>query len=412
MIIGDGREGYVNDAIRNKLKSESGDTGKHFLVERKAGVDGGNALLAAANSQSVTKLAGLFDHVYHTADDSDYSPENPTLAESTIAALTVLNKNPDGFILIVEGGAIDWAGHANNMDQMIGEMIDFNEAVQAVIDWVNDSNNGSGWNNTLVIVTGDHETGYLTGGWGVFPDWPLGDVNNSTLTLEKIVSNSGGQRASWEDDGDSIIESGETVYWVWNSSGHTNSLIPLYARGVGEELFENYATNYDSVRGAYLDNTHVFFVMDSVIGNSNTPPTYTITATAGSGGNISPSGVVTVKYGNGQSFAVTPNTGYHVVSVTGCEGTWTGTNPYITGLITADCTVTATFAAIKGNVNGDSKVDIVDALLVARYAAELSVNNFIFEAADVNCDASIDVVDALLIAGKAAGLPISNWCSD
>jgi alkaline phosphatase len=37
---------------------------------------------------------------------------------------------------MVEGGAIDWASHSNNMDQMIGEMLDFNEAVQAVVAWV------------------------------------------------------------------------------------------------------------------------------------------------------------------------------------------------------------------------------------------------------------------------------------
>ena len=77
VIIGDGRSGYVNAAIRNKLASESGQPGKHFLVERENGKDGGNALIAAAQDSSNAKLAGLFDHVYHRADDSGYDPENP-----------------------------------------------------------------------------------------------------------------------------------------------------------------------------------------------------------------------------------------------------------------------------------------------------------------------------------------------
>ena len=119
------------------------------------------------------KLAGLFDFIYR--HDPSYSTENPTLAESAQAALAVLQKNPNGFVLVIEGGAVDWASHSNNMDLMIGELIDFNEAVDAVIDWVN--TNDSEWANTLVIVTSDHETGYLTARPGIFQNQPLGEVS-------------------------------------------------------------------------------------------------------------------------------------------------------------------------------------------------------------------------------------------
>lgn len=166
---------------------------------------------------------------------------------------------------MVEGGAVDWAGHANNMDRMIGELLGFNEAVQAVIDWVDDPHNGSNWDNTLVIVTGDHETGYLTAGPGVFPDQPLGAVNSSTLALEKELAGSS-RRASWQDgNGNDEIDAGETVYWAWNSSSHSNSLIPLYARGAGADMFAGYVAGTDPVRGAYLDNTAVYQVMHAVV---------------------------------------------------------------------------------------------------------------------------------------------------
>ena len=268
VLIGDRADGYINDAIRDKLSTESGQPGKHFLVERQTGADGGDALLAAANNATVNKLAGLFDFIYR--NDPAYSAENPTLTESAVAALTVLQKNPNGFILMIEGGAVDWAAHDNNMDLMIGEMIDFNEAVQAVIDWVDDPADDIDWSNTLVIVTGDHECGYLTAGPGIFQNQPLGEVSDTTLALEKIISGSGGRRASWDDlDGDSVIDAGETVYWAWNSDSHTNTLLPLYARGAGADQLETYAIGYDSVRGYYLDNTDVFSAMDSVM---NTPP--------------------------------------------------------------------------------------------------------------------------------------------
>ncbi len=267
VIIGDGRSSYVNSQIRNKLSAESGIPGKHYLVERENGIDGGNALLAAAQTPGIKKLAGLFDLIYRNADGlggtSAERLENPTLAESTTSALTVLDKDPNGFVLMVEGGAVDWASHANNLDQMIGEMKDFDDAVQAVIDWVDDTGNDSGWGNTLLIVTGDHECGYLTRNFGILPDIPLGQVSPATLAKEKIVDNTGGRRASWDDNnGNGRINSGETVYWAWNSGNHTNSVIPLYARGFGSELFAGYIAGYDLLfEGDYINNSDVFNVM-------------------------------------------------------------------------------------------------------------------------------------------------------
>lgn len=87
----------------------------------------------------------------------------PTLAEMTGAALNVLDNNEEGFLLMVEGGALDWAGHANQSGRAIEELADFNEAVEAVDAWVRENSN---WGETMLIVTGDHETGYLSGSQG------------------------------------------------------------------------------------------------------------------------------------------------------------------------------------------------------------------------------------------------------
>jgi len=167
----------------------------------------------------------------------------PTLATMTSAAINVLDEDTDGFFLMVEGGAVDWANHANQLDRMIQEELDFNNAVASVVDWV-DAN--SSWAETLLVVTADHETGYL---WG-----PGSGTPN---TFNHVVDNDPGELP------------GATHYY----GSHSNSLVPLFSKGVGSDLFAGYATGTDTQLSAwwglpgdsYLDNTNVFDVMNSAI---------------------------------------------------------------------------------------------------------------------------------------------------
>jgi YVTN family beta-propeller protein len=78
---------------------------------------------------------------------------------------------------------------------------------------------------------------------------------------------------------------------------------------------------------------------------SFTLKTYTVAPSAGPGGSISPATPQTVTHGATTSFTVTPNAGYEIASVAGCGGALAG-NSYTTAVITAPCTVTATFAAV------------------------------------------------------------------
>jgi alkaline phosphatase len=275
---------YVNTAMRNKLAAESGSPGAFTLVERLAGSpDGGARLLATADNPSLLRLAGLFGGVggnieYRKANGSDANLENPTLAQMARAALLVLARDHAGFVLMIEGGAIDKAAHANNMDQMVGEVLGFNEAVQTVIDWVDDPATASTWANTLVIVTADHETGYLTQAPNIFPNQPLGEITTTTLALEK-TNLATGLRASWLDTiPNGQIDREETVYWAWNTGGHTNSLVPLFAKGAGSEMFATKIdpADLDPVRGVYLDNTDVFSVMDSASVSDPCSPRYPV----------------------------------------------------------------------------------------------------------------------------------------
>lgn len=262
---------YISPEILQKLIDDSHGPEEFVFVEQiPDSTEGGETLIQTAQDPHVSRLAALYGgsdgHLdYRLADGTGANPQNASLEEMTTAALEVLGRDPNGFVLLIEGGAIDWASHANNMDQMIGEMIDFNNAVQIVSDWVDSTENESNWSNTLVIITGDHETGYLTSGSNIFPHNPLGIVSDVTLALEKPVANTNGLRASWEDqNNNSMIEENETIYWAWNTDHHTNSLIPLFTTGSGAELFNNYLSGMDPIRGNYLDNTDIFKVLDAV----------------------------------------------------------------------------------------------------------------------------------------------------
>lgn len=73
----------------------------------------------------------------------------------------------------------------------------------------------------------------------------------------------------------------------------------------------------------------------------NTPISYNVSATAGSGGSISP-GNRSVVSGQTASFTLTTNTDYSIAEVTGCNGSLSG-NTYTTGAITAACSISASF---------------------------------------------------------------------
>jgi alkaline phosphatase len=161
----------------------------------------------------------------------------PTLATMTKAAINCLDDNPKGFYLMIEGGAVDWANHDNKPARMIEEQVDFVRAVEAVADWVNKH---SSWDDTLLILTADHECGLL---WG-----PKSDV----AAFDPIRDNGPGRLPGMK----------------YNSRYHSNSLVPLYARGPGSQRFAELVKGTDAkaaavwhFSGKYVDNTDIFTVM-------------------------------------------------------------------------------------------------------------------------------------------------------
>ena len=84
----------------------------------------------------------------------------PTLAEFTAKGIELLQDGPNGFFMMVEGGAIDYAGHANDASTNLHEVIAFDMAVEVAVAFARKHPG-----ETLIVVTGDHETGGMTMGF-------------------------------------------------------------------------------------------------------------------------------------------------------------------------------------------------------------------------------------------------------
>lgn len=166
-------------------------------------------------------------------------PDLPTLTDMALGALQVLNADPDGFFVLIEGGAIDWAAHDNQPGRMVEEVVGFAEAVSAVLGWVGAH---GGWKDNLLIITADHETGYLTGPEPAIGPWPACRF-----------------RQPLAPDG-----RGRLPAMRFNSGDHTNALVPLFAAGPGSELLSARATGADPVSGPYLENTDIGAVLQRI----------------------------------------------------------------------------------------------------------------------------------------------------
>lgn len=102
------------------------------------------------------KLAGLVagEHTGRISERGDMLPV------ATETALNILDKNKNGFFLMIEGSQIDWGGHSGNTIHIVEEMLDLDITLGKVLEFAAKDK------KTLVIVTADHETGgmALTGG--------------------------------------------------------------------------------------------------------------------------------------------------------------------------------------------------------------------------------------------------------
>lgn len=260
VVMGAGHPEYDNDGMKRETPNydwisaedwtglKAGANG-FFLIDSKEQFEA-----LARSTAPPRKIAGFVrsfngTHVYRAGanptNEAPYSVPRrndvPSLATMARGALNILSRDLDGIFLMVEGGGVDRAMHANNIGRMIEERVEFNEAVAEVAAFITSGVNGNNWSNTLLIVTADH-------------DHLLLGPDSDTVPYQPLVNKGMGQVPGYR----------------WQSASHSNQLVPLFARGMGAATVRTCAARTDAHtdamgrrfgRGAYMDQTQILPLM-------------------------------------------------------------------------------------------------------------------------------------------------------
>jgi len=210
------------------------------------------------------KVLGLFAKNY-LEPVSDRPANQPTLDVMTAKAIELLSKSGQPFMLMVEGSQIDWESHANDFYGVWKEVIEFDKAVKVALDFAKKDG------NTLVIVTGDHETGGLSlsaGGYTTNVEQAR-KFKGTTAMFLKQYSVAAKEKfiAGLKEWYDVELKDSEYEYFTkvpannlrkelarfisqrvgfgWTTYDHTAGVTVVYAFGPGAEMFTGFMDNTD-----------------------------------------------------------------------------------------------------------------------------------------------------------------------
>ncbi len=186
-----------------------------------------DALSLQAAAGHATKLLGMFSasNLPYVIDRRHMNVSSvPTLAEMTSAALDVLSRRDEGFFMLVEGGRIDYGGHANDAGTMLHEILDFDEAVGKALEFQRSHA------DTLVIVTGDHSTGGFS-----FNDANLEPV--ADLPLDSGIVYQPGRRYPTKDHLEILFRQNASYSYILKQAGtDPEDLVELVLAHTGLEM--------------------------------------------------------------------------------------------------------------------------------------------------------------------------------
>ncbi len=183
-------------------------------------------------SESMNKEKAVFCQASNREESADnYTSGDREEADATLGQMLELGMEflgtEEPFFFMCEGGAIDWSAHGNLTMPMIENILEFDEAIKVAHEFYL-----AHPDETLIIVTADHETGGLTLGAG-----------SSTIKWEKLENEwiESGKKSTMDSDENRKFNKSCSIGWTTGS--HTGGAVPMFAIGVGAERFNGRMDN-------------------------------------------------------------------------------------------------------------------------------------------------------------------------
>jgi len=200
-------------------------TDSGYTVARGAGSY--QQIKANASKIFYTQAEGVEGDLPYAIDRNKDDLTLPMVVEAAIDFL--YHPKGKGFFLMSEGGKIDWAAHSNDAKTTILEMLDFADAIELAIAFYKKHPN-----ETLIVVTGDHETGGLT----------LGLTSGYNMFFDALAEQTGSIDAN-KSNTEAIRKSNRDARIGWTTGSHTGVALPVFAMGAGSDHFSGKMDNTD-----------------------------------------------------------------------------------------------------------------------------------------------------------------------
>ncbi|MGG3495148.1 alkaline phosphatase [Peribacillus simplex] len=260
VLLGGGKSNFVRPDV-NLTKAFEKDGYSYVTDKNQMLKDKNEQVLGLFASEGLPKMI-------------DRPSETPSLSDMTSSAIQRLNKDKDGFFLMVEGSQVDWAGHDNDIVGAMSEMEDFEKAYKAAIEFAKKDK------HTLVVATADHSTGgFSIGAKGIYnwygepikaakrtPDFMADAIvkgadvektlkqyinqNELKLTNDEIKTVTEAAKSKNVTNVDNAIEAifDNRTNTAWTTGGHTGEDVPVYAYGPYKERFAGQVDNTDQAK--------------------------------------------------------------------------------------------------------------------------------------------------------------------
>lgn len=224
--------GFLLPEGKNKDLPSTYDMAKSAGYSIAAGLEEFNALKDSSDKVILLQKNGIQSTELPYAIDRKEG--DLTLSQIVKSAIDFLDKG-DGFFIMAEGGKIDWAAHANDAKGTFLEVLDLSAAVDVAYQFYLEHPD-----ETLIVVTADHETGGIAlgreSGYSLFFD----KLARQTHSKDGAVTAANYENSNTKDEIDVFNKDAKIG---WTTGSHTGGNVPVFAIGAGSELFSGRMDN-------------------------------------------------------------------------------------------------------------------------------------------------------------------------